>query len=469
MRIVIIGAGISGCSAYLALKKYLPKPPGKDHTYTIIEAYDTTDDTTLREGPPHGETHSSTLIVGGGLGVCPNGLGVLARLDDSLLQDVVRAGYPVSQFKMQSSYGWELFRGTAAGGVDPVMNTVSISRHALWKCLRDRIPDDVIVNKKAYDILPGGMSIVKCVGGTVFGADLVIGADGLKSTVRNSLFRESGGPGELYPPQYEYVLVLISLLQLICIFILTSDRGFVGVGGFAPATPDIKSHIEPGTMTFTLGGNGFFGYAFSSSSPKDPDRGSPSRIPEPGDTVMWWSTYSTATSPDPQTVDKDRISRRLRRRHHKWHDPVIQKIVNSSTVENIYPVWTTAELPTWERDGVVLVGDAAHTLPPNSGQGASQALEDVECLALFLAHYLQQAYRNPEYDAWKMDKVAVKLAIKKYMDLRFPRVKAIREEARRTQSRRKKMNIIQEFIMYFAIWLQGEFVCPFYTCLMFSL
>lgn len=208
MKIVIIGAGISGCGAYIALKKHLPRPapPAEDHTYTIYEAYDTAKDTTFRERPAHGETHSSTLIVGGGLGVCPNGLGVLARLDESLARDVVRAGYPVSHFKMQSSYGWELFRGSAAGSREPVMNTVSMSRHALWRCLRDRIPDDIIFNKRVSEVVANadGRNIVRFADGSPpIEADLVIGADGLKSTAKNALFQERNG--DPYPPQYEYV------------------------------------------------------------------------------------------------------------------------------------------------------------------------------------------------------------------------------------------------------------------------
>lgn len=69
----------------------------------------------------------------------------------------------------------------------------------------------------------------------------------------------------------------------------------------------------------------------------------------------------------------------------------MQKVIKSITVTNMYPTWTVPPLPTWERDGVVLVGDAAHALPPSSGQGSSQALEDVEAFALFLGHYMRRA------------------------------------------------------------------------------
>jgi 2-polyprenyl-6-methoxyphenol hydroxylase-like FAD-dependent oxidoreductase len=41
-------------------------------------------------------------------------------------------------------------------------------------------------------------------------------------------------------------------------------------------------------------------------------------------------------------------------------------------------------LPTWHRDRVILVGDAAHPTPPNLAQGAAAALEDGFTLAAAL-------------------------------------------------------------------------------------
>ncbi|RAL14419.1 2-polyprenyl-6-methoxyphenol hydroxylase [Aspergillus homomorphus CBS 101889] len=44
-------------------------------------------------------------------------------------------------------------------------------------------------------------------------------------------------------------------------------------------------------------------------------------------------------------------------------------------------------LPTWCRDRVILIGDAAHAMLPTQGQGASQAIEDAEALGAFFAGF----------------------------------------------------------------------------------
>jgi salicylate hydroxylase len=44
-------------------------------------------------------------------------------------------------------------------------------------------------------------------------------------------------------------------------------------------------------------------------------------------------------------------------------------------------------LTTWTKGKVILIGDAAHSMLPTQGQGASQALEDAEALGAFFEGY----------------------------------------------------------------------------------
>lgn len=209
MKIVIVGAGISGCVAYLLLTKHLPKPPsGEDHSITIYEAYDTKPDTTASDRG-QGETHSSTLVVGGGLGIGPNGLNVIRRLDENLLRDVVRGGYVVPVSNLKSKNGRVLVRTESKASPPPdgdgsSLHMVSSSRHALWRSLRVRIPEGVIINKRIAQVLakPNGQNVVSFVDESpAVEADLVIGADGLKSTTKLALFPEE--TKDPFPPHYE--------------------------------------------------------------------------------------------------------------------------------------------------------------------------------------------------------------------------------------------------------------------------
>lgn len=199
MRIVIIGAGISGCAVYLELKKHLKGAPD----ITIYEAYDTARDTTA-EKRGQDPTHSSTLIVGGGLAIAPNGLGVLRRLDDDLLCDITRNGYVTSHSNLKDKNGNILMR--MGPGLVSDMFSVACSRHSLWRCLRDRIPDDHIVNKRVLNVTANlqGKNIVRFVDGSdSVEADLVIGADGVRSIAKEALFPDA--KDNPYPPKYEYV------------------------------------------------------------------------------------------------------------------------------------------------------------------------------------------------------------------------------------------------------------------------
>lgn len=210
MDIAIVGAGISGCMAYLQLKKHLPKPPsGAEHTITLYEAYDVSKDTTSADRE-HGETHSASLIVGGGLAVGANGLNVMKRLDEELLRDVTRGGYVVETMNMKSKGGALLCHiqpanvPSATDTGEPKMHSVSSSRDSLWKNIRKRVPDDRIINKRVAKVTaqPDGRNVITFVDGSPQAeVDLVIGADGVKSLTKLALFPDADE--DPFPPHYE--------------------------------------------------------------------------------------------------------------------------------------------------------------------------------------------------------------------------------------------------------------------------
>jgi 2-polyprenyl-6-methoxyphenol hydroxylase-like FAD-dependent oxidoreductase len=64
-----------------------------------------------------------------------------------------------------------------------------------------------------------------------------------------------------------------------------------------------------------------------------------------------------------------------------WHGPVRELLAATPDSDRSYlEIRELAPLPRWHRERCVLVGDAAHAMTPNLGQGAAQALQDVVAL-----------------------------------------------------------------------------------------
>lgn len=82
---------------------------------------------------------------------------------------------------------------------------------------------------------------------------------------------------------------------------------------------------------------------------------------------------------------------------------------------NIWPFHTVPKLDKWASDGgrVIIVGDAAHAIPPTAGQGANQAFEDSYTLAVLLASLSRGGALKSALNSWqayrqeRIDKVLV--------------------------------------------------------------
>ena len=79
----------------------------------------------------------------------------------------------------------------------------------------------------------------------------------------------------------------------------------------------------------------------------------------------------------------------------------------------------TNQALTWHAGRVVLIGDAAHSMPPHLGQGAAQAMED----AYVLAETLETLYKDTAGD----DHLRVAQALQAYEDVRLPRSQKVLE------------------------------------------
>lgn len=88
------------------------------------------------------------------------------------------------------------------------------------------------------------------------------------------------------------------------------------------------------------------------------------------------------------TADKHGLKKMLEENIESWPD-IVQSAIQAAPVENmgIWAFYGIPPLPRWVSEGsrVIIVGDAAHAIPPTAGQGVNQAFEDVNSLALLLA------------------------------------------------------------------------------------
>ncbi|KAI0530314.1 FAD/NAD(P)-binding domain-containing protein [Xylaria digitata] len=406
MKIAIIGGGISGLSQYLWLRKVGLLD---SYTVTIYEVRETGDRSDTAAA--NLETYNAS-VIGASIGLSATGLHVLKRLDSGLHDEILRTGHIIRTWRMSNARGWTL--GNVSVGEDE-QSMVMIGRDACCQILRNRVPDEAIVRYKVIDVkLAEGNNRPRLVfqDQSTEEFDFVIACDGIWSRARRAMFGAQDLDQYEFSPQYE---------------------GLVGVGGFIQGS---KLQGTPnGEMNVVLGANGFFGYGFTTGCPQDSSK--------TGHTATWWSTYTLNQCPeDWRSIDKEDVKRELQKRHLGWKNTVIQNIVKGVEVDSLYPTFITPLLPTWEKGGCVLVGDAAHALQPSSGQGASMALEDCESLALLLRHYLQE---EPGSGFIK--------ASKKYSDLRRPRLDMVFKKAQQLSGMKQDMNVVQEMLMYFFIWL----------------
>jgi salicylate hydroxylase len=92
-----------------------------------------------------------------------------------------------------------------------------------------------------------------------------------------------------------------------------------------------------------------------------------------------------------------------------------RKLVEAVPAWTLWPLFALDPGPAWTRGRLVLIGDAAHAMPPNTAQGGAQAIED----GFMLAACLAAGRDDPQH------------ALAAYEKLRRPRVARIARESRR--------------------------------------
>jgi 2-polyprenyl-6-methoxyphenol hydroxylase-like FAD-dependent oxidoreductase len=316
MRAIVVGGGVAGPVTAVALQK-----AGID--VTVHEAHPA----------PAGD-------VGAWLGVQVNGLDALRAVDAD--RPVREAGFPTPVIEFRNGTGrvlGTLPTGRPGGGTDGT--GVSLRRSDLYRVLTAealRRGIDVRHGSRlaAVHAAPDGVTATFA-DGTTESADLLVGADGVRSTVRTLL-----DPGAA-PPRFVPVL---------------------NTAGYAEHTP---ADGEVGRLTMVFGRRSFFGW-----------------LPAPDGRTWWFANPPAPREPAPDAVatTSDAEWRALLRDLHGPDRSPALALVDATP----HPLrgWTTYDVPTvrrWHDGRTVLVGDAAHATSPAAGQGSSLAVEDAVVLA----------------------------------------------------------------------------------------
>lgn len=338
-KITIIGAGIGGLTAALYLKKN-----GMD-----VQVY---------------EGASEIKPVGAGILIANNAMQVYQQL--GIHNQIAAAGNKISYMNISDVQ----LRPISEVNLTPYekqygVHNVAIHRGELQRILAENFGyEHIKLSKNLINITKNNHFQLEFEDKTTVETQWLIGADGLKSVVRNLLFEKSA----------------LRNAQQKC------WRGI--------CTTHLPSKFN-NQLNEAWGKGKRFGFVKISEN------------------KIYW--YALINSSSMQDVDTD-----LKTLFSEFHNDILE-IIAATTKEQIIfaDIMDLEPIPTWHQKGVCLVGDAAHATTPNLGQGACQAIEDAHQIGKLLTQGLTLDEVFAQYEAnrkkkalaivnasWRLGKIA---------------------------------------------------------------
>jgi salicylate hydroxylase len=332
LKIAIVGAGYGGAAAAKALSLL-----GAD-----VSVY---------------EQASRIREVGAGIGLRPATMHRFSQW--GIFDTIADVSSPSDYFEILTATGEPIMRDTwpEFGGQT---QTHLIHRGDFIDALLSVLPQGMVHLGHKLETIEdkGGRSVLTFTNGKTVEADLVVGADGIKSVVREQLF---SGKGPVFSGEHAYRAVISA----------DDAHGMV-------VDDNLRMYMGRGTKVYLL----------------------------PLRHRNQMSFDITALCPDSTwapTITKDDLVATV-----EGFDERIVNIARGLDMDtvNIRAVYDIDPVDTWHTDSVVLMGDAAHSMLHHQGQGANSAIEDAGALADALAEAgtvkdalaLFQATRKPVTD-----------------------------------------------------------------------
>jgi salicylate hydroxylase len=314
-RVAIIGGGIGGLTAASALSR----------AGIEVAVYEAAAE--LRE-------------IGAGVALHPNAMKVLRAIG---VEDGVRKIAGRSQWQL--AYNWKTGRvisRTSRGEQSAAfgLEGATVHRADLLDVLAAALPDGVVtLGKRCEQVRPDGdAAVARFADGSEIEADVIVGADGIHSPVRASLF----GPDA---PRFTGKICYRSVVPA------------AAVRGARPATEGAQWFGPHGTIVLY-----------------------PLRGEELINVVCHYDDDSYRHESWVTECSREEVLER----YAGWHESLLRLFAAGDTWYK-WALYDRDPIPRWTRGRVTLLGDAAHPMLPYLGQGACQALEDGAVLATALA------------------------------------------------------------------------------------
>ncbi len=332
---LVIGGGIAGPVTATALQQ-------AGITATVYEAH-----------------HAPSEGIGGDLAIAANGVRALGIIGAA---DALRAAALPITGQIMSVNGKSLGLLPALDGVEPMQ---MVGRGPLQRLLRDRAVEAGVAfhyGKRLVGVKNTTTGVTATfTDGSTATADVLIGADGVRSIVRTFIDPDAPSPG------------------------------YTGLLGFQ-ATVDLDLDLDPGVMTFAFGKRAYYLYWKTADG-----------------RVTWGANLPSTqylSTRDARAIPAGDWLAKLRETYAG--DIPGGHLANGTTEDTLQiagAIHIMPPVPHWYRDRMVLVGDAVHAPSNSTGQGASLAIESAIQLARCLRDLPDTTTAFATYEALRRERV----------------------------------------------------------------